>query len=80
MARWRDSARAGFVRRIDGIGDEPLVEVRMRVLKELRRQPLGGASSFSLVKKKSKSTRGITLLLSSTKAVMMETKPQPSSP
>ena len=62
------------------MGDEPFVEVRMRVLKELRRHPLGGASSLSLVKKKSKSTRGTTLLLSSMKAVMMETEPEPSSP
>ncbi len=45
MACFRDSVSAGLVRRRDGNGDEPFVEVRIRVLKELRRQPLGGASS-----------------------------------
>ena len=80
MACSMDSARCGLVRRRTGRGDEPFVDVRMRVLKELRRQPLGGASLSSSEKKKLMSSRGTTLLLSSTKAVMMETEPQPSSP
>ena len=73
MACSMDSARGGLVRRRAGRGDKPFVDVRMRVLKELRRQPLGGASSSSSEKKKLMSSRGTTLLLSSTKAVMMET-------
>jgi len=80
MACCRDSASAGLVWRRDGKGDQPFVEVRMRVLKELRRQPLGGANSLSLEKKNSMSSRGMTLLLSSTKAVMMEIEPLLSSP
>jgi hypothetical protein len=36
---------------MDGIGEVPLVDVRMRVLKALRRQPLGGASCWSFSKK-----------------------------
>lgn len=32
MACWRESAKVGLVRRMDGMGEEALVDVRMRVL------------------------------------------------
>ena len=57
------------------MGEVPFVDVRMRVLKALRRHPLGVANSSSLRKKKEMSTCGRTLLLSSMNAVMMETEP-----
>ncbi len=68
------------MKRMAGMGDVPLVEVRMRVLKRLSWHPRLGASLLSSRKKKSMSTRGTTLVLSSTKAVIMVTEPSPSSP
>jgi len=43
MACWRESAKVGLVRRMDGMGEEALVDVRIRIrnlyLFRLRRQP-----------------------------------------
>lgn len=75
MAACSSSARDGLARRMDGMGEVPLVEVRMRVLKRLGRHPLGGARRLSSRKKNAMSAWGMTSVLSSTKAVRMEMEP-----
>ena len=79
MASVMSDARQGLVVDIIGMGDVPLVEVNILVLSELMKQPRDRPRSLNCWQRKSRSSRGTTVEMSSMKPSKFVMPPLPSS-
>ena len=79
MASVMSDARPGLVLEIVEMGEVPLVEVNIRVLSGLIKQPKDRPRSLNCWQRKSRSSRGTTVEMSSMKPSKFVMPPLPSS-